>query len=86
MRTSIRRAVAVTAGTGALLVASAFGVVAVASADTGSDGDTPGSGSGLSGGPTHTQVAHGVDVPLQDPTLGEGTALPPAYNAFGAAG
>jgi hypothetical protein len=43
-----------------------------------------GSGTGLSGGPTHTQaLPNGEgDVPLQDPTLGEGTLLPPGYNAL----
>jgi hypothetical protein len=44
----------------------------------------PGTGNGLSGGPTYTQVLKGAPaVPLTDPTLGEGTLLPPVYNAIG---
>lgn len=42
-----------------------------------------GGGSGLSGGPTDAQVLHGAPpVPLSDPTLGEGTLLPPAYKGL----
>jgi hypothetical protein len=45
-----------------------------------------GTGSGLSGGPTDAQVAPGAPAaPLADPTLGEGTVLPPVYNAVGGA-
>ena len=43
-----------------------------------------GTGSGLSGGPTRAQALPNGEapVPLQDPTLGEGTLLPPGYNAL----
>jgi hypothetical protein len=62
-------------------------------ADTGDDGNhdgahsshesEPGSGNGLSGGPTDAQVFRGaLAVPLSDPTLGEGTVLPPVYNSM----
>jgi hypothetical protein len=90
MHNTIRRALAVTVAVGALLAAA----TSLAYADTGDDGTsgantaaTPaqpsGTGSGLSGGPTQTQVLQGAPaVPLTDPTLGEGTALPPVYNAI----
>jgi hypothetical protein len=88
MPRTIRRTIAVTAAVGALLATGA----GLAYADDGDDdgGDTtasqpaaPGTGNGLSGGPTHTQVLRGAPaVPLQDPTLGEGTVLPPVYNAI----
>lgn len=43
-----------------------------------------GTGSGLSGGPTQAQTLPNGEapVPLRDPTLGEGTLLPPGYNAL----
>ncbi|HEX4358064.1 MAG TPA: hypothetical protein VH141_11105 [Pseudonocardia sp.] len=86
MPRTIRRTIAVTAAVGALLATGA----GLAYADDGDGGDTTasqpahaGTGNGLSGGPTHTQVLKGApDVPLQDPTLGEGTLLPPVYNAI----
>jgi hypothetical protein len=87
MPRTIRRTIAVTAAVGALLATGA----GLAYADDGDDdGDTTasqpahaGTGNGLSGGPTHTQVLQGApDVPLHDPTLGEGTLLPPVYNAI----
>jgi hypothetical protein len=89
MHSTVRRTLALTVAVGAMLAVG----TSLAYADTGSDdGDsgsrtaTPaqqsGTGSGLSGGPTHTQVLQGAPaVPLSDPTLGEGTALPPVYNA-----
>ncbi|HTF52309.1 MAG TPA: hypothetical protein VK735_33105 [Pseudonocardia sp.] len=89
MQHPVRRAFAVTVTVGALLAAGA----GLAYADDDDDeGDaappssqqagTPGTGSGLTGGPTETQVLKGAPaVPLLDPTLGEGTVLPPVYNA-----
>ncbi|HEX4246234.1 MAG TPA: hypothetical protein VH008_00090 [Pseudonocardia sp.] len=86
MPRTIRRAVAVTAAVGALLATGA----GLAYADSGDDGGGasqpagPGTGNGLSGGPTDTQVLRGAPaVPLHDPTLGEGTVLPPVYNSIG---
>jgi hypothetical protein len=78
--------VAVTGGVGAVLAATS----GIALADTPGDGNSHhpnGTGSGLSGGPTQTQVLPdgSAPVPLSDPTLGEGTALPPAYNTLGGA-
>lgn len=83
---TVRRLLAVTAGVGAVLVATS----GIALAGTPGDGNSHhpnGTGSGLSGGPTQTQVLPGGDapVPLSDPTLGEGEALPPAYNALASA-
>jgi len=87
MSHTIRRALVVSAAAGALLAAGA----GLAYADTGDDDGapapsqqvgTPGTGNGLSGGPTDTQVLKGAPaIPLSDPTLGEGTVLPPVYNA-----
>jgi hypothetical protein len=82
LRNTVRRALAVTAGVGALLTATA----GIALADTPGDSHHPnGTGSGLSGGPTPTQVLPdgAAPVPLSDPTVGEGTLLPPAYNTLG---
>jgi hypothetical protein len=89
---TIRRALAVTVAAGALFAAGP----GLAYADSNDDGDSapvaapptgqPGTGNGLSGGPTETQVLKGASaVPLQDPTLGEGTVLPPVYNAINSA-
>jgi hypothetical protein len=87
MQHTIRRAVAVTVAVGALVAAGA-GLAYADSDDDSPSGASqsagPGGGSGLSGGPTHTQVLKGApSVPLSDPTLGEGTLLPPVYNAIG---
>jgi hypothetical protein len=81
MHKTVRRTLTATAVVGALVAAGS----GLAFADTGSsNGGAPGGGSGLSGGPTHTQVVKGApSVPLSDPTLGEGTVLPPVYNAVG---
>lgn len=82
MRKTVRRAITLVIGTGATLLAA----TGIAYADTGSsDGNSHhpnGTGSGLTGGPTQTQVLTGVPVPLHDPTLGEGTVLPLAYNTL----
>jgi hypothetical protein len=54
-------------------------------ADHAGDSHHPyGTGSGLSGGPTQAQVLPNgaAPVPLQDPTLGEGTVLPPVYDTL----
>lgn len=61
--------------------------VAWAHDDGGNSHHPNGTGSGLSGGSTQTQVVPGKHsgVPLSDPTLGEGTVLPPAYNTLGGA-
>jgi hypothetical protein len=93
---TVRRLLAVSAGSAALVAGVLTGTAGIALADGhhghdahpvgGSSHHPDGTGSGLSGGPTHTQVLPGgdADVPLQDPTLGEGTVLPPAYNALAA--
>jgi hypothetical protein len=80
----LRRILAVGAGIGATLVLTA-GVALADSHDDGNSHHPNGTGSGLSGGPTDTYaLPEGAPpVPLSDPTLGEGTALPPAYNALG---
>lgn len=91
---TIRRALAVTVAACALFAAGP----GLAYADSNDDGDSApvaaqpagqpgtGTGNGLSGGPTETQVLKGASaVPLQDPTLGEGTVLPPVYNAINSA-
>ncbi|HEY1968845.1 MAG TPA: hypothetical protein VGH89_12925 [Pseudonocardia sp.] len=86
MHNTVRHALAVAAGVGAVLAATAG--VAYADSDSGGNSHHPnGTGSGLSGGPTQTQVLPdgSAPVPLSDPTLGEGTALPPAYNTLGGA-
>jgi hypothetical protein len=87
MHKTVRRTLAVTVAVGALVAAGSS--LAYADDDSGEDSTastsqagTPGTGNGLSGGPTDTQVLKGAPaVPLSDPTLGEGTALPPVYNA-----
>jgi hypothetical protein len=91
MNKTVRRTLVVTVAAGALVGAGSG--LAFADSDDSGDGssnatysshDGPGGGSGLSGGPTHTQVLKGApSVPLSDPTLGEGTVLPPVYNAIG---
>lgn len=82
MHNAVRRTLAVTVGTGAILIAAAG--VANAADDSGNSHHPNGQGSGLSGGPTPTYVLNGAPaVPLNDPTLGEGTALPPVYNTLG---
>ncbi|HEV7789515.1 MAG TPA: hypothetical protein VGP05_10945 [Pseudonocardia sp.] len=92
MPRTIRRTLAVTAAVGVLLATGAgLAYADDGDDDGGNDGATsasqpaaPGTGNGLSGGPTHTQVLRGAPaVPLLDPTLGEGTVLPPVYNAIG---
>jgi hypothetical protein len=84
MQHTIRRAVALTVAVGALVAAGAGLAYADSDDDSPAQSAGPGGGSGLSGGPTHTQVLRGVpSVPLSDPTLGEGTVLPPVYNAIG---
>lgn len=106
MSHTIRRAIVITAGVGALL--GATGGIALAHsashhhhhkqqhvstvpessspyASHAGDSHHPyGTGSGLSGGPTQTQTLPNgaAPVPLDDPTVGEGTLLPPAYNAL----
>jgi hypothetical protein len=90
MQHTVRRAFAVTVTVGALLAAGAGLAYADSDDDEGDAGpppssqeaDTPGIGSGLTGGPTQTQILKGAPaLPLPDPTLGEGTVLPPVYNA-----
>jgi hypothetical protein len=89
----IRRAITVSVAAGALLALGAGLAYADDSGDDSDYGDSgsrsaphetqPGSGSGLSGGPTDFQLLHGAPgVPVPDPTLGEGTLLPPAYNGY----
>jgi hypothetical protein len=79
MSRTVRRVVAVTAASAALLAGGAG--LAYADSDDAPTG-AQGTGSGLTGGPTDTQVLKGAPaVPLTDPTLGEGTVLPPVYNA-----
>lgn len=84
MAHTVRLALVATAGIGALLA----GTAGVALADTPDDGNSHhpnGTGSGLTGGPTLTQVLPdgAAPVPLSDPTLGVGTLAPPAYNVLG---
>ena len=83
---TVRRLLVGAVGVAAVLAATP----GIALADSSGDGNSHhpnGTGSGLSGGPTHTYVVPGKGdgVPLSDPTLGEGEALPPAYNALGSA-
>jgi hypothetical protein len=84
MPNTVRIALVATAGIAALLA----GTAGVALADTPDDGNAHhpnGTGSGLSGGPTPTQVLPdgAAPIPLSDPTLGVGTLAPPAYNVLG---
>jgi hypothetical protein len=84
----VRRTLTVTVTAAAVLVTGA-GLAYADSDDNGSQspGQHTGTGNGLSGGPTDAQVLRGAPaVPLQDPTLGEGTLLPPLYNATNPAG
>jgi hypothetical protein len=87
----VRRTLTVTVTAAAVLVTGA-GLAYADSDDNDSQsaGQSPGqhtgTGNGLSGGPTKAQVLRGAAVPLQDPTLGEGTLLPPVYNATNPAG
>jgi hypothetical protein len=83
----VHRTLTVTVTAAAVLVTGA-GLAYADSDDNGSQsaGQHTGTGNGLSGGPTKAQVLRGAAVPLQDPTLGEGTLLPPVYNATNPAG
>ncbi|HEY4007570.1 MAG TPA: hypothetical protein VGM60_20645 [Pseudonocardia sp.] len=83
----VRRTLTVTVTAAAVLVTGA-GLAYADSDDNGSQspGQHTGTGNGLSGGPTKAQVLRGAAVPLQDPTLGESTLLPPVYNATNPAG
>lgn len=88
MNHPLRTVLAAAAGIGAALAVTAG--VAVASSHGDDDGNSHhpnGTGSGLSGGPTRTYALPdgAAPIPLSDPTLGEGTALPPAYNTLGGA-
>jgi hypothetical protein len=75
----VRPVLVLAAAAAALLV----GPAGMAAADEGNHRPY-GTGSGLSGGPADAQAAPGAPAaPLADPTLGEGTVLPPVYNAVG---
>jgi hypothetical protein len=87
-----RRAITVAVTAGALLALGAGLAYADDNDDNGDSGPhaaphqtEPGTGSGLSGGPTEFGVLQGAPgVPVPDPTFGEGTVLPPVYNGYSA--
>jgi hypothetical protein len=90
MRNTGRRIGVITAAVAALAMAgTGFAYAATGHHHTkarthSTTGYAAGGGSGLSGGPTDAQVLQGTaPVPLSDPTLGEGTVLPPAYHVLG---
>ena len=91
MNHQIRRVITVGVTAGALLALGAGLAYADDSGDNSDDSGQqtthhetqPGTGSGLSGGPSEFGVLQGApEAPAPDPTFGEGTLLPPVYNGY----